>query len=92
MFPFKHATEEMFNSYFDHLYKLCRFGAYFQESDIELLEKELMPWIANGLSGAIYTQTTDVEGEVNGYLTYDREVVKMDVDKITAVHKKILKD
>ncbi len=59
---------------------------------IELLEKELMPWIANGLSGAIYTQTTDVEGEVNGYLTYDREVVKMDVDRITAVHKKILKD
>lgn len=39
MFPFKHATEEMFNSYFDHLYKLCRFGSYFQESDIELLEK-----------------------------------------------------
>ncbi|WP_218952131.1 glycoside hydrolase family 2 protein [Amycolatopsis anabasis] len=31
---------------------------------------------ANGLSGAIYTQTTDVENEVNGYLTYDRRVVK----------------
>jgi beta-galactosidase/beta-glucuronidase len=57
---------------------------------IELLEDELVPWIANGLSGAIYTQTTDVEGEVNGYLTYDREVMKMDVDKITAVHRKIV--
>ncbi|HYZ66401.1 MAG TPA: glycoside hydrolase family 2 TIM barrel-domain containing protein, partial [Mycobacterium sp.] len=30
-----------------------------------------------GLSGAIYTQTTDVENEVNGYLSYDRRVVKM---------------
>ena len=30
-----------------------------------------------GLSGAIYTQTTDVEGEVNGYLSYDRWVVKV---------------
>jgi hypothetical protein len=30
-----------------------------------------------GLSGAIYTQTTDVENEVNGYLTYDRRLVKM---------------
>lgn len=30
-----------------------------------------------GLSGAIYTQTTDVENEVNGYLSYDRWVVKM---------------
>ncbi len=31
-----------------------------------------------GLSGAIYTQTTDVENEVNGFLSYDRWVVKMD--------------
>jgi len=30
-----------------------------------------------GLSGAIYTQTTDVENEVNGLLSYDRQVVKM---------------
>ncbi|WP_245992810.1 glycoside hydrolase family 2 protein [Prauserella muralis] len=33
---------------------------------------------ALGLSGAIYTQTTDVENEVNGLLTYDRRVVKLD--------------
>jgi len=58
---------------------------------IELLENELAPWIKNGLSGAIYTQTTDVEGEVNGYITYDRAVMKMDSDRITAIHKKILK-
>jgi hypothetical protein len=32
-----------------------------------------------GLSGAIYTQTTDVENEVNGYLSYDRRVVKMNL-------------
>ena len=31
----------------------------------------------HGLSGAVYTQTTDVEGEVNGLLTYDREVIKI---------------
>ncbi|MBN1180240.1 MAG: hypothetical protein JXD18_13595 [Anaerolineae bacterium] len=43
----------------------------------ELLEAQLAPWIERGLSGAVYTQTTDVELEVNGFLTYDREVVKM---------------
>lgn len=59
---------------------------------VELMEEELMPWIKNGLSGAIYTQTTDVEGEVNGYLTYDREIMKMDAERITAVHKKLLID
>jgi len=32
---------------------------------------------AGGLSGAIYTQTTDSENEVNGFLSYDRRVVKM---------------
>ncbi|WP_410591350.1 glycoside hydrolase family 2 protein [Amycolatopsis sp. lyj-23] len=31
-----------------------------------------------GLSGAVYTQTTDVENEVNGLLTYDRQVIKVD--------------
>jgi beta-galactosidase/beta-glucuronidase len=33
---------------------------------------------ASGLSGAVYTQTSDVEGEVNGLMTYDRRVVKVE--------------
>jgi hypothetical protein len=32
-------------------------------------------------SGAVYTQTTDVEGEVNGLMTYDRRVVRIDVER-----------
>jgi hypothetical protein len=39
-----------------------------------------------GLSGAVYTQTTDVEGEVNGLMTYDREVIKMDPKKLKELH------
>lgn len=39
---------------------------------------ELRPLIAQGLSAAVYTQTTDVEIECNGWLTYDRAVVKID--------------
>ena len=57
---------------------------------VDLLEKELSPWVKKGLSAAVYTQTTDVETEINGYLTYDREVEKMDFEKIRGVHKKIL--
>ena len=37
----------------------------------------LRPLIADGLSAAVYTQTTDVEIEVNGLMTYDRAVVKL---------------
>jgi hypothetical protein len=40
-----------------------------------------------GLSAAVYTQTTDVETESNGLLTYDRAVIKVDVDRIAAVNK-----
>ena len=38
----------------------------------------MRPLIGQGLSAAVYTQTTDVEVEVNGLMTYDRERVKMD--------------
>lgn len=40
-----------------------------------------------GLSGSIYTQTTDVETETNGLLTYDRAVIKPDVARVTAVNR-----
>jgi beta-galactosidase/beta-glucuronidase len=58
---------------------------------VELLEEQLMPWTALGLSGAVYTQTTDVEIETNGYLTYDREILKMKKDAIIPLHRKITK-
>lgn len=38
------------------------------------------------LRAAIYTQTTDVETEVNGIMTYDREVIKMGADNIKAIN------
>jgi len=58
---------------------------------LELLERELKPWIARGLSAAVYTQTTDVEIEINGYLTYDREVEKMDFRQLQEAHESLLR-
>ncbi len=46
----------------------------------------LRPMIARGLCAAVYTQTSDVEGEVNGLMTYDREVVKYDIDAMAKLH------
>jgi beta-galactosidase/beta-glucuronidase len=45
--------------------------------------------IKNGLSAAVYTQTTDVEGEMNGFMTYDRKVMKMPIDKLNATNTKL---
>jgi hypothetical protein len=43
-----------------------------------------------GLSGAVYTQTTDVEIEVNGLMTYDREVLKMDENRVLEANRSLL--
>ena len=43
--------------------------------------------ITNGLSAAIYTQTTDVENETNGIYTYDRKVLKMPELKFSATNR-----
>lgn len=51
---------------------------------------ELIGFVKKGFSGAIYTQTTDVEGEVNGLMTYDRKVIKLDVDRIRAINSKVI--
>lgn len=43
-----------------------------------------------GLSTAIYTQTTDVEHEINGLVTYDRKVEKMDIDKVRDINRAVI--
>ncbi len=43
-----------------------------------------------GLSTAIYTQTTDVEHEINGLVTYDRQVEKMDFEKVRAINQAVI--
>jgi beta-galactosidase/beta-glucuronidase len=56
-----------------------------QKEYLSLIEK-LKPLIEKGLSGAIYTQTTDVEGEVNGVMTYDRKITKLKKKKVNKAH------
>ena len=49
----------------------------------------LLELIEKGFSAAVYTQITDVEEEVNGLVTYDRKVIKVDEPKIKAINQKI---
>ena len=60
------------------------------EAYLALLENELWPLIPRGLMGAIFTQTTDVEIEINGYLTYDRAVEKMPAERLAAAHRELI--
>lgn len=55
-----------------------------------LLTRDLKPLIPQGLAGAVYTQTTDVEIEINGYLTYDRLQEKMDPELLRSLHRDLI--
>ncbi len=83
----------------DHLWTedAWGYGGTGGDTDRKALEKkyvELMAHVATlsekGLGGCVYTQTTDVEGEINGLMTYDRKVLKYDAAVLKAAHEKIV--
>ena len=51
--------------------------------------ESLLKFIKSGFSAGVYTQTTDVEGEVNGLMTYDRKVIKIDEQRVREINRKI---
>lgn len=80
----------------DHLWVPDRNWGYVQfNSEKEVTDEyvkyaeELKGLIKQGFSAAVYTQTTDVEMEVNGLLTYDRKVVKVDEQRVRKVNQEI---
>ncbi|MDB4584238.1 beta-galactosidase [Draconibacterium sp.] len=52
--------------------------------------EQLYKMIKAGFSAAVYTQTTDVEGEVNGLITYDRKVIKLEENRVMDINQKIV--
>ncbi|MFF0163514.1 PA14 domain-containing protein [Streptomyces sp. NPDC005263] len=53
---------------------------------------EVRALACRGGNGAVYTQISDVEGELNGLLTYDRKVLKPDVARLKAAHRALIRD
>ena len=50
---------------------------------------QVIPLIKHGLCALVYTQVSDVENEVNGILTYDRKLVKLDEDMLRDINSKL---
>ena len=80
----------------EHLWEPDRNWGYVQfNSEKEVTDEyvkyaeQLKQLIRQGFSAAVYTQTTDVEIEVNGLLTYDRELVKVDEERVRKVNQEI---
>ncbi|MWV47192.1 beta-galactosidase [Paenibacillus sp. HJL G12] len=73
-------------------YKRCRSQEELTTAYGKLIRTQLMPLIAKGVCAAVYTQLTDVETEINGLMTYDREVVKLDPEWLIKLHRELLSD
>lgn len=55
----------------------------------EQIIQKTHPYISNGLSAIIYTQISDVEREINGIMTYEREMIKMDVPRLQETARRL---
>ena len=66
----------LFNPDHTYGYKACKSREEFQSQIIQLYQNKIQASIEKGLCGAICTQISDVEDEINGFLTYDRKVCK----------------
>ena len=53
---------------------------------------EVRALVCRGGNGAVHTQISDVEGELNGLLTYDRRVMKPDVERLRAAQRDLIRD
>ena len=72
------VSGHLFNTRKAYGYKTCKTPRVLQAGLEKLYRKRILPAIQKGLCGAIYTQLSDVEDEINGLLTYDRKVCKVD--------------
>ena len=67
-------------------YKKFKTREELQAAYVALINEQLKPLVQKGVSAAVYTQLTDVETEINGLITYDREIVKMDMDVLNELN------
>ncbi len=78
-----------FNPDATYTYKAFESLSAFNDGLRELYQRDVIAKIPQGLSAAIYTQVSDVEDEVNGLLTYDRRVLKVDADVMKEINSKV---
>lgn len=71
-------------------YRMYDHAAAWMDAVERLYETEVLPLIeSQGLSAAVYTQLSDVEDEVNGLVTYDRRLCKMDPARMRKINSKL---
>lgn len=82
----------------DHLWNKDKNWGYIElknsaETTAEYVKyaNQLKELAKKGISAAVYTQTTDVEGEINGLMTYDRKIDKLNVEEVKKSNQEVIK-
>ena len=81
----------LFNTGNAYGYKACKSEGHFQTSVDKLYREKVIPAAKMGLCAAIITQVSDVEDEINGFLTYDRKVNKANAKQMVAIAEELKK-
>lgn len=72
-----------------HVYKAFKDKNDWLKKYKETILQDVINNISKGLSAIVYTQLSDVEEELNGFITYDREITKLSTDKIKEINDQI---
>ncbi len=73
-------------------YKMYETKAFLSDAYEALIREQVLPLVKKGLSATIYTQLSDVELEVNGLITYDREIVKLESFMVKSLNEQLQKE
>ena len=84
------VADHRFNLDEEYGYQKYKTGWELQEALSKLYRKDLLPQIRGGLCGTILTQLSDVEDETNGLVTYDRQLIKADVESMQAIARELM--
>ena len=83
-------NEHSFNLTDTYGYKLFKTQQEFEDAFVQLYEEHIIP-NKDKICGTVYTQVSDVEDETNGFMTYDRKILKVNPDRIRKVMDKLIK-
>ncbi len=72
-------------------YSVYKTKGEFEKAFFKLYREEVFPLAKKGVSALVYTQISDVEDETNGLMTYDRECIKPDAEKTSALMRELYK-
>ena len=85
----KKEQGHLFNENATYGYGTCKDRESYMQALERVYETEIIPAIPKGLCGSIYTQLTDVEDELNGLVTYDRQVIKPEEKRMRKIAEKL---